>query len=75
MTSYTTLVNIDAEAAQKLCAFVSELLPSTETQQFLTESKALIDALKTPELIKKILDQSKVIFAIEDESGEFVLSG
>jgi hypothetical protein len=70
MASYTTLVNVDAETAHKLTLFVSQLLPSAEGQQFYNESKSLIDSVKTAELINKILEQSKYILAIDDETGK-----
>ena len=70
MTSYTTLVNVDAEAAHKLSEFVAQLLPVNESQQFFNDCKSLIDALNTPALISKLLEQTKLILSIEEESGE-----
>lgn len=70
MTSYTTLVNVDAEAAHKLSEFVAQLLPANESQQFFNDCKTLIDALNTPALISKLLEQTKLILSIEEESGE-----
>ncbi len=70
MTSYTTLVNVDAEAAFKLTSFISQLLPAAEGQQFQNECKTLIDGLKTPELVNKILEQSKFVLALEEENGK-----
>ena len=75
MTSYTTLVNVDAETALKVSQFVSKLLPAAEQDSFLTECKTLIDSTKAGDLIEKILEHRDTIFnTLTDDDGMISVS-
>lgn len=71
MTSYTTLVNVDAEAATKLCHFVSTKMSPEQGSEFFGVCKELIETLKTEELIHKILEQKSHFEKESDAEGIF----
>lgn len=71
MTSYTTLVNVDAEAATKLCHFVSTKMSPEKGPEFFGVCKELIETLKTEELIHKILEQKSHFEKETDAEGIF----
>jgi hypothetical protein len=70
MASFTTLVNIDAQAAHKVCVFVSEQLIAAERETFIEQCNVLIGDQKTALLINKLLEKQDVILALEKENGK-----
>ena len=73
MASYTTLVNVDAEAATKVSSFVAKLIP-TGGEAFLSECQSAITSRNTADLIKKILEQQEVVFAMDNDSGKIMFN-
>ncbi len=73
MTTYTTLVNVDADTAQKLASFIASKLDSAEsTERFNAECLQLIEKAATQELVNKILEQNDIILSLDDEGGKRV---
>lgn len=71
MTTYTTLVNVDADTAQKLASFIASKLDSAEsTERFNAECLQLIEKAATQELVNKILEQNDIILSLDDEGGK-----
>ena len=73
MSSYTTLVNVDRDTPVKLAHFVSQLLPAN-SQEFYTECNDLIEKSEVVPLIKKILDQSEYLLAMDRDTGTCCIS-
>jgi hypothetical protein len=70
MTTYTTLVNVDAESALKLASFIASKLPSPqESEQFSKECTELIEKMASHELVKKILQHNDIILSLESDDG------
>jgi translation initiation factor 3 subunit M len=67
MSSYTTLVNVDADTAPKLVQIIASLLDSTSSSTFITQCNELIDNTNTSLLIDVILQKKEVIFDLEKE--------
>lgn len=66
MTTYTTLVNVDADTAQKLASFIASKLPTPEaSNQFNQECLQLIEKLSSQALVSKLLEQNEIILALE----------
>ena len=74
MSSFTTLVNTDADAAQKLASHVAMLLPTEQSEHFMSQCNTLIDAVKANELVMKFLEHSAVIFNAGTDDGKFAIS-
>jgi hypothetical protein len=73
MTTYTTLVNVDADTAQKLVSFISSKLDNSEqSQQFNQECLQLIETIAIPELVSKILEHNDVILSLDNDEGEYL---
>lgn len=70
MSSYTTLVNVDRDTPVKLAHFVSQLLPAN-SQEFYSECNDLIEKSEVVPLIKKILDQSDFLLAMDRDTGTY----
>lgn len=69
MTSSTTLVNIDAEAAQKLASFIASKLPTEDSASYLAACESHIQKLQAAELISKFLEKSNAILSLDREDG------
>ena len=70
MSSFTTLVNTDIDAAQKLTEFIATLLPTEQQQSFTTQSNQLIDNGRAHEVVMNLLEQSHLILALESDEGK-----
>lgn len=71
MTTYTTLVNVDADTAQKLASFVASKLETAEqTERFNTECLQLIEKAASHDLVNKILEHNDIILSLENEEGK-----
>lgn len=68
MTTYTTLVNVDADIAKKLAFFISSRLLEENSTKFYEDCQKLIDEKKSAELVNKLLEQSEFILALEKDS-------
>lgn len=71
MASYTTLVNIDADAALKLSQFIAKLLPNDESDAFKATAEKYIQELKIQEIIMHLLTKNEYILGLEDDSGKY----
>lgn len=74
MSSYTTLVNVDADSAIKLSSLVAQLLPTEDVDAFMNECKNLIVEQKTQAFIEKILTKKDFILSednYDDIEGTF----
>lgn len=69
MTSFTTLVNVDAEIATKVSLFISKLLKS---ELYYRECEDLIKQQNTSELIMKYLTSIDILFTIENDKGKIL---
>lgn len=67
MSSYTTLVNVDADTATKLAQFISQLVGGNDGNEFNAACKSLITDAKTEDLIAKFLTKRAAIFAMDNE--------
>ena len=67
MSSYTTLVNVDADTPTKLAQFISQLVGGNDGNEFNAACKALITEAKTEDLIAKFLAKKAAIFAMEHD--------
>lgn len=77
MTTYTTLVNVDADTASKLAFFIASKLPTPEaTELFNKECLELIQKVASQELVNKLLEQNDIILSLENNEGKhnFLLS-
>ena len=70
MTSFTTLVNVDAEIATKVSLFISKLLKS---ELYYRECEDLIKQQNTSELIMKYLTSIDILFTIENDKGKIFI--
>jgi hypothetical protein len=70
MTSFTTLVNIDAQAANKLAAFIASKLPGEESNTFKITCDDLIGKAETQSLMNNLLDKIQTILTLEDDLGK-----
>jgi len=70
MTSFTTLVNVDAEIATKVSLFISKLIKSEE---YYHQCEDLIKQQNTSELIMKYLASIDTLFTIENDKGKLLL--
>ena len=69
MASNTSLVSVDAvDTALTLNEFISRQVVS-DSSSFATECKAFVDSAQTESLIAKYLEQTDVIFALDNEKG------
>jgi hypothetical protein len=76
MEAYTTMINVDYEAALKLASSISLLVDGEDGPKFLEESSAMIEAGDLPALVAKILAQEKAIFDSEmDADTEAIFQG
>jgi hypothetical protein len=74
MTSYTTLVNVDADSAQKLATFIASKLPTeAANKQFLQECMQFIEKASSHDLVNKLLEQNEIILSLEKDEGENLL--
>jgi hypothetical protein len=73
MTTYTTLVNVDANIAKTLADFIASRLPEEESAKFYKDCQALIADKKSGDLVNKLLEQSEFILALEKDSGEIIV--
>ena len=67
MSSYTTLVNVDADTAPKLVQIIASLLDTNDSNGFLTQCNELINTTKTSELVDVILSKKELLFNIEKD--------
>ncbi len=68
--SYTTLVNIDADAALKLSEYISSKLSSVEEgAAYLAECRKHIESAKSQPLVNKFLEQHNVLLNLESDEG------
>lgn len=67
MTSYTTLVNVDADTAPKLVQIIASLLDSNDSNDFITQCNDLITTTNTSGLIDVILNKKDLLFNVEKE--------
>ena len=67
MTSFTTLVNVDAEIATKVSLFISKLINS---EDYYHQCEELIKQQNTSELINLYLTSIENLFAIENDKGK-----
>lgn len=65
MSSYTTLVNVDAEAVHKIISCIAQLMPKDEGEAFFEECNAFAEGLDANKLINKLLEKQELIFAME----------
>ena len=63
MEAYTTMINVDYEAALKVAGTISLLIDGEEGPKFMTECQGLIEGGNLPDLISKILSKQDVLFA------------
>lgn len=70
MTSSTTLVNIDAEAAQKLASFIASKLSGEDSTSYLAACESYIEKVQASELISKFLEKSTVILSLDSDDGK-----
>lgn len=73
MTSYTTIVNVDAESTATSVARLIANLIGPDGAKFTSECATLIEATQTAELISKYLEHASVIFSQESEKGTHLL--
>jgi len=67
MSSSTTLVNIDAEAAQKLASFIASKLSGEDSASYLATCETHIQKQQASELINKFLEKSTVILSLDSD--------
>jgi translation initiation factor 3 subunit M len=67
MSSFTTLVNVDADTAPKLVQIIAGLLEGNNSNIFLTKCNALVENTKTAELIDEILEKRDILFSLEKD--------
>lgn len=65
--SYTTLVNVDAETAQKLAEFIGSKFSASES--YVSDCKQLIDSAQTSALIAKLLEKQDILLDLESDNG------
>lgn len=68
MASFTTLVNVDADTASKLCHMISQLMVA-DGEQYFNTCRGMIESNQTDALIEKIMEQKDVILALDSEIG------
>ncbi|KAJ1417323.1 hypothetical protein B484DRAFT_400879 [Ochromonadaceae sp. CCMP2298] len=68
MASYTTLVNVDADIATKVCTFVSRLVGAEEGPAYLEVCKDFIEKRQTKQLIAQLLSKAELILDMESNS-------
>lgn len=66
MTSYTTLVNVDADIAERVANYLSILLKG-EGQAFLASCKTYVQTSATHELVMKFMETTNTILTINEK--------
>merc|ERR1719498_1435939 len=74
MEAYSTLLNVDVEAASKLAAFIAEILPEDAKEAYFEECSSLVQQSRSYDLLVKFLDQSGIILT-SDADAEAVFQG
>lgn len=69
MTSFTTLVNIDANTGSKLAKFISSKLAAEEAEGFVKQQEAFFAGKKTKESIELFLSKVDVILGLPSDQG------
>lgn len=69
MTSFTTLVNIDANTGSKLAKFISSKLAAEEAEGFVKQQEAFFAGKKTKESIELFLSKLDVILGLPSDQG------
>lgn len=69
MTSFTTLVNIDANTGSKLAKFISSKLAAEEAEGFVKQQEAFFAGQKTKESIELFLSKLDVILGLPSDQG------
>lgn len=72
--TYTTLVNIDADASQNVALFIgSKLGDADETTSYVEACKQFITAANALGLIEKFMEKQNVLLDLETDEGGLLL--
>lgn len=72
MTSFTTLVNVDVDAADKICKFVGSRLTAEAAKALLARSDELIAKKDSQQLVTLLLTKADVLLNLDNDEGLFI---